>query len=89
MRNMRTGGELERLPPVENFLASHMPLENKCWSVCFQSCAYRQETRTELLMNGGRLCTNIRLARRTEPQTTDSLPVQAFKHDHAQTPPVT
>ena len=29
MRNMRTGGELERLPPVENFLASHMPLEKK------------------------------------------------------------
>ena len=29
MRNMRTGGELERLPPVENFLASHMPLQKK------------------------------------------------------------
>ena len=29
MRNMRPGGELERLPPVEDFLASHMPLEKK------------------------------------------------------------
>ena len=29
MRNMRTGGELEGLPPVQNFLASHMPLEKK------------------------------------------------------------
>ena len=29
MRNMRPGGEFERLPPVEDFLASQMPLEKK------------------------------------------------------------
>jgi len=59
MRNMRTGRELERLPPVQNFLASHMPLEKKMSVGLFPILAKEREARTELLVNGGRLCTNM------------------------------